>query len=77
MIGYYLIIAFVIGIISMLNRNRMVRIGLLVLFLAVQTVITIYAYFHLNEESAGYFKFDALGVIFMCTYNTKLHNHLS
>jgi len=81
MFGYYLIIAFVIGIISMLNRNRMVRIGLLVLFLVVQTIMTIYAYFHLNEENAGYFKFDALGVIFMCvltilSYTTIYHSFI-
>ncbi len=66
MFGYYLIIGFLIGIVSMLNRNCMVRIILLSTFLAVQTAITVYAYFHLNEISSGYFKSDALGVIFLC-----------
>jgi len=81
MFGYYLIIAFLIGVVSMLNRNRMVRIVLLALFLAIQTAMTIYAYFHLNEENSGYFKFDALGVIFMCvltilSYTTIYHSFI-
>lgn len=81
MFGYYLIIAFLIGIVSMLNRNSMVRILLLALFLAIQTAITIYAYFHLNETNTVYFKFDALGVIFMCvltllSYTTIYHSFI-
>ena len=79
MFNYYLIIAFIIGIVLILNRNRVVRILLLGLFLAMQTAITIYAYFHLNETNTIYFKFDALGVIFMCvltllSYTTIYHS---
>lgn len=65
----------------MLNRNRMVRKVLLAMFLAFQTAITVYAYFHLNETNTGYFKFDALGVIFMCvltllSYTTIYHSYI-
>src|SRR5450759_905821 len=81
MFGYYLIIAFFVGIVSILNRNRVVRILLLGLFLAIQTAITIYAYCHLNESNTIYFKFDALGVIFMCvltilSYTTIYHSFI-
>lgn len=81
MFVYYLIISLLIGVTTMLNRNRVVRILLLVLFLAVQTIMTIYAYYHLNEENTGYFKFDALGVIFMCvltilSYTTIYHSFI-
>jgi len=65
MLVYYLIIAFLIGVVSAFNRNSTVRILLLSLFLAVQTTMTIYAYLHLNMEDLGYFKYDAIGVIFM------------
>lgn len=81
MFVYYLIISLLIVVATMLNRNRMVRIAFLVLFLAVQTTMTFYAYFHLNEVNSGYFKFDALGVIFMCvltilSYTTVYHSYI-
>ena len=43
--------------------------------------MTIYAYFHLNEENSGYFRFDALGIIFMCvltllSYTTIYHSFI-
>lgn len=78
---YYLIISLLIGAATTLNRNRVVRIALLLLFLVVQTTMTIYAYYHLNEENSGYFKFDALGVIFLCvltilSYTTIYHSYV-
>lgn len=79
MFVYYVIISLMIGLATMLNRNRMIRKVLLGLFLVIQTSITIYAYYNLNEENSGYFKFDALGVIFMCvltilSYTTVYHS---
>src|ERR1035437_3024638 len=79
MFVYYLVISLLIGAATMLNRNRAVRIVLLMMFLAVQTTMTFYAYYHLNEENSGYFKFDALGVIFLCvltilSYTTIYHS---
>src|ERR1035437_10293226 len=81
MLGYYLIIGLSIGIVSMLNRNSKVRIMLLVLFLLVQSAMTIYAYSHLNEDNMGYFRYDALGLIFMCvltllSYTTIYHSFI-
>jgi hydrogenase-4 component F len=81
MFVYYLVISLLIGAATMLNRNRAVRIVLLMMFLAVQTTMTFYAYYHLNEENSGYFKFDALGVIFLCvltilSYTTIYHSYV-
>ena len=81
MFVYYLIISLLIGSATMLNRNRVVRIALLTMFLAVQTTMTVYAYFHLNEENLGYFKFYSLGVIFLCiltilSYTTIYHSYV-
>jgi hydrogenase-4 component F len=81
MFGYYLILGALTGIFTLLNRNRIVRIILLLFFLMVQTAITIYAYIHLNETNTGYFKFDALGTIFMCvltllSYTTIYHSYI-
>lgn len=81
MFVYYIILTLLIGAATVFNRNRTVRIILLALFLTVQTAITFYAYLHLNEENAGYFKFDALGVIFMCvltllSYTTVYHSFI-
>ncbi len=81
MFGFYLIIAFSIGILTFLNRNKSVRIVLLVLFLIVQTAITIYAYSHLDEENTRFFKFDPLGVIFLCvltilSFTTVYHSYI-
>jgi len=81
MLGYYLTIAFLIGIGTAFNRNQTVRIMLLALFMTAQTAITIYAYFHLNGEDSGYFKYDAIGVIFMgvltlLSFTTIYHSHI-
>lgn len=81
MFGYYIIIAFLIGAACALNRNQTIRIALLALFLIIQTANTIYGYCHLNEDNLGYFKFDAIGVIFMCvltilSYTTIYHSYI-
>jgi len=81
MLVYYLIIDLLIGVASAFNRNRKVRILLLGLFMVVQTFLTIYAYLHLNMEDSGYFKYDAIGVIFMCvltllSYTTIYHSYI-
>jgi len=65
MLVYYLIISFLIGVATVFNRNQTFRIVLLALFMMVQTSITIYAYLHIGADDLVYFKYDALGVIFM------------
>ena len=53
MFGYYLIIVLLLGTGTLLNRNRVIRILLLAVFLAVQTAIAIYGYLHLNTGELG------------------------
>jgi hydrogenase-4 component F len=81
MFGFYLIFSFLIGIASFLNRNARIRILLIVLFLGVQTLLAFYSYFNLNEGTLGYFKTDALGVIFLfvltlLSYTTVYHSYI-
>jgi hydrogenase-4 component F len=66
MFQYYLIAVLILGVGTYLNRNSAVRILLLVLFLTLQSGLTIYSYLHFGtEEAGGYFGFDALGTIFL------------
>lgn len=81
MLIYYLILSFLIGLATVFNRNQTVRIVLLVLFMAAQTTITLFAYLNLNTEDAGYFKYDAISVIFMfvltlLSYTTIYHSYV-
>ena len=79
MFQYYLILILILGTGTLINRNRIIRILLLGLFLLVQTFIAIYGYYHFNaEEAGGYFRFDSLGVIFLSvltvlSYTTIFH----
>lgn len=80
MLVYYLILSFLIGAITLLNRNRTISIILLALFLTLQTGLTVYGYLHLSQEDSGYFTFDATGIIFLCvltilSYTTIWHSY--
>jgi len=82
MFQYYLILILILGIGTLINRNRLIRILMLVLFLAIQTSITIYGYFHLGiQEAGGYFNFDSLGVLFLTvlsilSFTTIFHSYI-
>jgi len=82
MFGYYLIIILLLGAGSLINRNTLVRILLLLLFLSTQTAIAIYGYFHHNtNEIGGYFTYDSLGVLFLfvltiLSFTTIFHSYL-
>jgi hydrogenase-4 component F len=81
MFVYYFVIAFLLGVATIFNPNRIVRIVLLALFLMVQTTFTVYAYLHVNDASSGYFRYDSLGVIFLCvltllSYATVYHSYI-
>jgi hydrogenase-4 component F len=81
MFKYYLIIILLLGTLSLLNRNRVIRILLLSLFLLAQTTITIYGYCHLHAGELGFFTYDSIGIIFMCvltilSYTTIYHSYI-
>ncbi len=78
---WYIIISLLLCTGTFINRNQSVRILLLILFLLIQTAITIYGYIHINEETLGYFKYDSLGNIFMfvltiLSYTTIYHSYI-
>jgi hydrogenase-4 component F len=82
MFGYYLIAVLLLGIGTLVNRNKSVRILLLAIFLAVQTAFAFYGFFHLKtSELGGNFYFDSLGVLFLfvltiLSYTTVFHSYL-
>lgn len=67
MIGIYLIIAFIISGILFFNRNTKLNNILLIAYLLLQCVFTIYEYNHLNVFELQYFKPDALGILLLIT----------
>lgn len=67
MILIYLIAGFSIGAGLFINRNRTINNSLLVLFLMLQWVFTIYSCFRMNASELEYFTFDSLGIILLLT----------
>lgn len=81
MIGIYLIIAFIISGILFFNRNTKLNNALLIAYLLLQCVFTIYEYNHLNVFELQYFKPDALGILLLITLTIVgsaaiYHSHL-
>ena len=81
MIGIYLIIAFIISGILFFNRNTKLNNILLIAFLFLQCIFTIYEYNHLNVFELQYFKPDALGILLLITLTIVgipaiYHSHL-
>ena len=81
MIGIYLIIAFIISGILFLNRNTKLNNILLIAYLLLQCVFTIYEFNHLNVFELQYFKPDALGILLLITLTIVgipaiYHSHL-
>ncbi len=78
---WYITVSLTICMLNFIVRNNTFRIVLLCLFLTSQTLITLYASFHINEEIMGYFKYDSLGLIFMIVltflgYTTVYHSYI-
>jgi hydrogenase-4 component F len=67
MILVYLILGFLIGIGLFINRNKTINNGLLVLFLMLQAVFTVYSCYRINVTELEYFTFDSLGIILLLT----------
>lgn len=82
MFQYYLISVLVLAVGAFINRNRSIRILLLILFLSVQTGITFFAWNHFHaEEAGGYFSYDSLGVLFLTvltvlSFTTVFHSFI-
>ena len=67
MIGIYLILAFLISTALFFNRSKQTNYVLVVMFLLLQTLFTVYEYFHQNIIEFEYFKPDAISIILLAT----------
>lgn len=81
MLIVYFLSAFVISIAVLCLRNRIIQLLFVLLFLAGQTVLTVYAFCHLNEKDSVYFSFDSIGIILsgvltLLGYATFYHSYL-
>lgn len=63
----YLILAFSIAITLFANRNKIINLSLLSLFVILQWSYTIYACFHFRSTDLEYFTFDSLGLLLLIT----------
>lgn len=81
MLLIYFLSAAVISSIIFWLKNRVISLVFVVVFLAGQTALTFYAFYHLNEKDSIYFAFDSLGVILsiilaLLSYATFYHSYL-
>ena len=81
MIGIYLIIASVISLVLFFNRNPKRNNILLIAYLLLQCIFTVYEYSHLNVPELQFFKPDALGILLLITLTIVgtaaiFHSHL-
>ena len=67
MIGIYLIIAIILSIWLFFNRSTLVNNLLLIAFVILQIVFTVYECYHINETELQYFRPDALGILLLVT----------
>jgi hydrogenase-4 component F len=81
MIVVYLLIAVATGGAVYCFRSRVITRLFILLFLVTQTVLTVYAFCHLNERDSTYFTFDSLGVILsivltLLSFATFYHSYI-
>lgn len=63
----YLIGAFLTGAVLFINRNKTLNYALISFFLVLQWSFTIYTCWNYRTTEAGYFTFDALGILLLLT----------
>jgi hydrogenase-4 component F len=67
MTGIYLAGAFMISGLLFFNRNRVLYYLLVIAFLVLQIVFTVYEYLHIHTTELNYFTADALAVLLLAT----------
>jgi hydrogenase-4 component F len=65
MLGLYFISGLFLATVTILVRKRSVAYISMILFLIIQTLITIYAFEHIGEKEMTYFYFDNTGLLFL------------
>lgn len=81
MLGIYFLSSIAISMAIFWFRNRVTNLLFILIFLAGQTALTLYAFYHVNEKDSIYFTFDSLGVILsivltLLSYATFYHSYL-
>jgi hydrogenase-4 component F len=67
MTGIYLISAFAIAGLLMINRKSTLNYILIIVFGLLQVAFTVYAAYHYKQKMAEYFTFDSLGLLLLMT----------
>lgn len=65
MILYYFLSALILSLGVLFIKKRIIAKSLMVIFLIVQVLFTIYSILHKDQTDLVYFKYDALGLIFL------------
>lgn len=65
MTGYYLLSALIISILLFFNTNKAINYLLIIIFMVIQWVFTVYEYNHMNITDNIYFTPDSLAIIFL------------
>ena len=63
----YLILAFSIAIVLFVNKNKAINLSLIIIFVILQWIYTIYACYHFKTTDLEYFTFDSLGILLLIT----------
>jgi hydrogenase-4 component F len=64
-LGLYFLSGVLLSALTMLIRRRPVAYSALILFLLIQTLITVYGFMHIGEKVLTYFCFDNIGLLFL------------
>ena len=67
MIGIYLIVAVLIVLALYVNRNKIISIVLLGLFIILQGALTLHSYLNIRTTELSYFTYDSLAVLLLFT----------
>lgn len=81
MIGIYLTGAISLAIALFLNRNKVISMVLLGIFVVLQGAITVHAYFNIRSTELSYFTYDSLAVLLLLTLGiiaipAIIHSHI-
>ncbi|HLN21916.1 MAG TPA: proton-conducting transporter membrane subunit [Bacteroidales bacterium] len=67
MIGFYLILSFIIAGLIFINRKKLYNDVLIVIFALLQTGFTVHSCFNYNESFLSFFTVDSLGLLLLVT----------
>jgi hydrogenase-4 component F len=63
----YIIAILITGITIFVNRSRIINYSMLVLFIIIQCLFTLFVVSHKGATQLSYFSFDPIGILLLCT----------